>query len=83
MQHRRNRALPVGETPYKVDPESLSLQDHGCQMDLIDTRTSKLLRAEIFTLDGNMFRMKIKEKDGIRPRYEVEGSLVGDPKLQR
>lgn len=51
-------------------------------MDIIDTRTRKLLRAEIFTLDGNIFRMKIKEKNGLRPRYEVEGALVGDPKLQ-
>lgn len=83
-QCRRNRALPVGEASYRVDPDSLSIGDHGCQMDLINSRTSEgTLRAEFYTLEGNMFRLKVKEKDGLHPRYEVEGVLVGDPKLQR
>lgn len=75
----------MGKPRYRVDPDSLSVQDHGCQMDLINTRTPEgvgTLRAEIFTLDGNTFRLKVKEKDGLRPRYEVEGALVGEPKLQ-
>lgn len=80
---KRNRALPVGEASYRVDPDSLSIGDHGCQMDLINSRTSEgTLRAEFYTLEGNMFRLKVKEKDGLHPRYEVEGVLVGDPKLQ-
>lgn len=53
-------------------------------MDVVDTRTSiGLLQAEILTLDGNMFRLRIKEKNGLHPRYEVEGALVGEPKLER
>lgn len=67
-----------------MDPESLSVQDHGCQMDLIPAHRSEgVLRAELFTLDGNMFRLKVNEKNGIHPRYEVEGALVGKPTLQR
>lgn len=67
-----------------MDPNSLSVQDAGCQMDVVDTRTSiGLLQAEILTLDGNMFRLRIKEKNGLHPRYEVEGALVGEPKLER
>ena len=76
--------MPVGEASYKVDPDSLSVQDNGCQMDLIPTRRKEgVLRAEIYTLEGNMFRLKVNEKDGIHPRYEVKGALVGEPKLQR
>lgn len=67
-----------------MDPDSLSVQDNGCQMDLIPTgRSEGVLRAEFYTLEGNMFRLKVNEKDGIYPRYEVEGVLVKEPKLQR
>jgi hypothetical protein len=53
-------------------------------MDLIPTRRSEgVLRAEFYTLEGNMFRLKVKEKDGLHPRYEVKGALVGEPELQR
>ena len=41
-----------------------------------------MLRGEISTLEGNMFRLKIDEKDGLRLRYQVEGALVGRPKLE-
>ena len=76
--------MPVGGSPYTVDADSLSTQDHGCQMDIVNGRSDAgLLQAEIFTLQDNMFRLKIKEKNGLHPRYEVEGALVGDPKLER
>ncbi len=78
---RRNRAIPVGESTYNVDADSLSIQDHGCQMDLVNSAGP--LQAEIFTLQDNMFRLKIKEKNGLHPRYEVEGALVGEPKLEK
>ena len=51
-------------------------------MDVINTRNNVVLQAEVFTMEGNMFRLKINEKDGLRPRYEVEGALTGEPKLQ-
>ena len=53
-------------------------------MDIVNERWSAgLLRAEITTLQDNMFRLKIKEKNGLHPRYEVEGALVGDPKEEK
>ncbi len=79
---RRNRALPKGDSPYKVDPDSIEVQSTGCAMDIINTRSNVVLRGEISTLEGNMFRLKIDEKDGLRLRYQVEGALVGRPKLE-
>ena len=74
----------MGEASYKVDSDSLSVQDNGCQMDLIPARRSEgVLRAEFYTLEGNMFRLKVSEKEGIHPRYEVKGALVEEPRLQR
>ncbi len=51
-------------------------------MDIINTRSNVVLRGEISTIEGNMFRLKIDEKDGPRLRYQVEGSLVGRPELK-
>lgn len=41
------------------------------------------LHAELQAIRGNMFRLRIKEKDGLRPRYQVEGALVKEPELER
>ena len=74
----------MGESSYKVDAESLSIQDHGCQMDIVHRqRNVGQLRAELFSLEGNMFRLKIKEKNDPHPRYEVEGALAGEPELEK
>lgn len=52
-------------------------------MDVVNKRTGAVLGAEIFALQGNMFRLKIDEKNPIRPRYKVTGSLVGEPAQQK
>ena len=36
---------------------------------------------DIFTLEQNSLRVKINEIDPVRQRYEVEYTLVGEPKL--
>ena len=41
------------------------------------------LRAELVALEGNMFRLKINEKNPLRPRYEVQDALVGEPATLR
>lgn len=79
---RRNRALPKGDTPYKVVPDSIVIQSTGCEMDIINSRNGVVLHGELSTLEGNMFRLKIDEKDGLRLRYQVEGALIGKPKLE-
>ncbi len=81
--YRRNRALQAGNSPYIIDSGSLTIQDSGCQMDVVDQRRGVVLRAEISALAGNGFRVQIDETSPRRPRYKVEGALVGEPKLQK
>lgn len=38
-------------------------------------------KLDIFTLEHNSLRVKINERNPIRKRYEVQDSLVGEPKL--
>lgn len=52
-------------------------------MDLVNKDTGVVLTADIISVVDNMFRLKINEKNPIRQRYQVEGSLVGEPKLQK
>lgn len=55
-------------------------------MDILNSRVNEGagdLRAELLTLKGNMFRLRIKEKSGLRERYQVEGALVGEPEMEK
>lgn len=52
-------------------------------MELVDGRRGVVLKAEISALRDNGFRVRINEKSPIRPRYQVEGALVGEPELQK
>jgi alpha 1,3-glucosidase len=78
---KRNRALGPGSVKYVVKPESLVIEENGCKMDLVKKTNGKMLTAEIYSVEDNMFRVKINEKDSIRQRYEVVGALVDTPKL--
>ena len=81
--HRRNRAKQPGDSPYFINPDSIAIQDSSCQMDIVSRKTNVVLRADISSVEGNIFRVKISEKSPIRPRYEVQGALIGDPKLKK
>ena len=80
---RRNRALQPGDSPYDVDPGSVVIGEMGCQLDVINRKTGVVLGADITSLEGNMYRVRINEKNPMRQRYEVEGVLVGEPKTER
>ena len=76
----RNRKQAADDTPYKVDPTSVkNLEEFGCQMEITSTQSDKRLKMDITALEGNMFRVRIDEKDPLRPRYKVEGSLEREP----
>ena len=80
---RRNRALQPGNSPYEVDPGSVVMRETGCQMDVVNKRNGVVLKADITSLQGNMFRVRINERNLMRPRYEVEGVLVSEPNTER
>ena len=52
------------------------------QFPLTNTLKSHVkFQLDLFTLEHNSLRMKINEVNPIRKRYEVEHTLVGEPKL--
>lgn len=52
-------------------------------MDVVNKRNGVVLKADVTSLQGNMFRVRINEKNPMRPRYKVEGVLVGEPNTER
>ena len=63
-----------------MDRKSVSnTEEYGCRMEITSTQSEKRLKADITALEGNMFHIRIDEKNPLRPRYKVEGSLPREP----
>ena len=80
---RRNRALKAGESPYHVIPETVVLSDSSVTMDLVNKQNDVWFTAKIQALEDDTARIQINEKSPLRPRYEAQGILVGEPKTER
>ena len=80
---RRNRALNPGESPYEVVVESLSVGADSSSFDVLNRENDVYFTVELTAVRGNTARIRMREKTPIRPRYEVEGALVGEPERER
>ena len=57
----------------------MTSEEYGCSMELSSSQSEKRLAMDIIALEGNMFRVRIDEKNPLRPRYRVEGALLREP----
>ena len=80
---RRNRALNPGESLYQVVVESLSLGADSSSFDVLNQESGVLFSVEVTPVRDNTARIRMREKAPIRPRYEVEGALIGEPEKER
>ncbi|CAF1299702.1 unnamed protein product [Adineta ricciae] len=80
---RRQRKYKPEVSPYEVDLNSMiTVQVGHTQFVLLNTHKSHVkFRLDVYTLEHNSLRVKINEVNPIRKRYEVEHSLVTEPKL--
>ncbi len=80
---RRQRKYQPNSSPYEVDFRSMKkIQNGHLQFVLLHTEKSHVkFQLDLFTLEQNSLRVKINEINPLRKRYEVEYSLVGEPKL--
>ncbi|XP_065520844.1 neutral alpha-glucosidase AB isoform X1 [Lathamus discolor] len=80
---RRQRGLSPGQSPYRALLESLQLGPDAARMQLVNEATKVPLLLELWGLQGNMTRIRIKELNPLRPRFEVPDVLVGEPPVER
>ncbi|KAI5615625.1 hypothetical protein C0J50_0306, partial [Silurus asotus] len=76
---KRQRELKPGQSPYRALLDTLELSDSRITLQLINDNNKVRLLLELYRLQGNMTRVKINELKPLRPRYEVQDVLIGDP----
>uniref|UniRef100_A0A8B9MTC4 Neutral alpha-glucosidase AB n=1 Tax=Accipiter nisus TaxID=211598 RepID=A0A8B9MTC4_9AVES len=81
--HRRQRGLQPGHSPYWALLESLQLGPDAARLQLINEVTKVPLLLELWGLQGNVTRIRIKELNPLRPRFEVPDVLVAEPPVER
>lgn len=72
-----------GESTYQVVVESLSIESDSSSFDVLNQESGVLFAVELTPVRGNTARIRMREKAPIRPRYEVEGALIGEPERER
>ncbi|XP_010569492.1 PREDICTED: neutral alpha-glucosidase AB [Haliaeetus leucocephalus] len=80
---RRQRGLQPGHSPYRALLESLQLGPDAARLQLVNEVTKVPLLLELWGLQGNVTRIRIKELNPLRPRFEVPDVLVAEPPVER
>ncbi|XP_064293516.1 neutral alpha-glucosidase AB isoform X2 [Phalacrocorax carbo] len=80
---RRQRGLQPGRSPYRALLESLQLGPDAATLHLVNEATKVPLLLEVWGLQGNTTRIRIKELNPLRPRFEVPDVLVAEPPTER
>ena len=82
---RRQRKYQPTSSPYEVDLHSMTTVKPGhLQFLMLNNEKPQVkFQLDIFTLEQNSVRVKINEINPLRKRFQVEHSLVGEPKLIR
>ncbi|XP_065833509.1 neutral alpha-glucosidase AB-like isoform X2 [Oscarella lobularis] len=79
---RRQRKIGPRTSPYVAIPNSIEIRSNSILIDVRNTRNDVVFVVEFNAIEDSTSRLRIREKNPLRPRYEVDGALVGEPKLQ-
>ncbi|XP_066973212.1 neutral alpha-glucosidase AB isoform X2 [Macrobrachium rosenbergii] len=74
---RRHRALKPGESPYNFQIDSMKVSDAGVVGDVVNEKNKGLFVLELYPIKDSTIRIKINEKNPIKPRFEEPFAVVG------
>lgn len=77
--NRRNREIAPNQSPYDVIDDSISIVGAKLSFDISKKGSDAVLSASITALRNGKARLRIKEKNPLFPRYEVEDVLIKEP----
>ncbi|KAG2205709.1 hypothetical protein INT47_008066 [Mucor saturninus] len=84
---RRNRAYAddAASSPYALVKDSIHTQEDRIHADILNTETNIVLTLQVHVLKDNTARVRINEKQPIKPRYEdhVKFTLVKEPETMK
>lgn len=78
---RRLRSIKPDEQKYRLDLETLQVNEHSLEAELINLNADAKFKFTLTALEGDTFRVFIDEVNPLFPRYVVYESLTGEPQV--
>lgn len=82
---RRNRAYAdqVTTSPYQLVPNSIQTNNDHVYAEIINKETRVMMTMDVYVLQDNTARVRINEKNPIKPRYDdhIKHTLYSEPQL--
>ncbi|XP_044515955.1 neutral alpha-glucosidase C [Gracilinanus agilis] len=80
--YRRQKLLPRKNT-YRALLDSVTSGKDSSKFQIINEVNKVPLLAEVYGIEGNIFRLKINEMAPLKPRYEISDVLIQKPATKR
>ncbi|XP_028363622.1 neutral alpha-glucosidase C [Phyllostomus discolor] len=81
--YRRQKQQLFKKSTYQALLDSVTIGKDSTRFRIINEATKVPLLAEVFGIEGNIFRLKINEETPLKPRYEVPDVLTSKPNTVR
>ncbi|XP_004687611.1 PREDICTED: neutral alpha-glucosidase C [Condylura cristata] len=81
--YRRQKQWLSKKSPYQASLDLVRTGRNSTKFRLINETNKVPLLAEVYGIEGNIFRLKINEETPLKPRYEVPDVLTSKPRTVR
>jgi len=81
--YRRQKQQLSRRATYQASLDSATIGKDSTKFQIISETTKVSLLAEVYGIEGNIFRLKINEETPVKPRYEVPDVLTSKPSTVR
>ncbi|XP_059560281.1 neutral alpha-glucosidase C isoform X4 [Myotis daubentonii] len=81
--YRRQKQQLSKKSTYQALLDSVTTGKDSTRFQIINEATKVPLLAEVFGIEGNIFRFKINEETPLKPRYEVPDVITSKPRTVR
>lgn len=81
--YRRQKQQLSKKSTYQALLDSATTGKDSTKFQIINEATKVPLLAEVYGIEGNIFRLKINEETPLKPRYEVPDVLTSKPSTVR
>ncbi|XP_054954296.2 neutral alpha-glucosidase C isoform X11 [Pan paniscus] len=81
--YRRQKQWLSKKSTYQALLDSVTTDEDSTRFQIINEASKVPLLAEIYGIEGNIFRLKINEETPLKPRFEVPDVLTSKPSTVR
>lgn len=81
LTYRRLRSIKPEHQNYQINLDTLQANEHSLETEIVNTKAGAKFKLKLVALEGDTYRLFIDEVNPLFPRYVVNESLVGEPKI--